>query len=514
MMIRPDGRDLTFTRLLAAALAARKGGTSPAGRAELIAGCPGFPPEEVPEGVAEYFARTGMATTRKVLAEASALASSWLTAGVFTLTLQAKKSFSPSPPLAFAWGAKSCGGRTAAFVNSRKPQRIKPDDRWLAALRRMLDGLPPDRAVIGSLGNPQYELVCAAAAESGRFLVLVLDGPLPQMNAPQRAVKFFEEYAGLATAGRTLYLSPFPPGPVPSPKACGPIRDAWVMSLADEVYVVEVRSGGNMADLAGAALKAGTGVKVFRPEKFGRSAAGNKELLEAGAEPWRMPPGGGLKTKKRALDDCPDQVLTLPENDYLIHYTRAWPGPWPGQSRADYYSSLLRGDPDSGHGAFDSLRRILLEKKIRASARMVRGNEPVTSFTSVRPEDLDGLIRWNPALIRWTFEPYGLAIPREFLLQAGAEPVIYGSESDWENMPAARRYRFQLQRSGETEWFKEREWRLRGGLDLSGLDQRKMVALVPTAGEAGLISREFGCETALTSAPEKTRNGGAIRTRL
>jgi len=91
---------------------------------------------------------------------------------------------------------------------------------------------------------------------------------------------------------------------------------------------------------------------------------------------------------------------------YLIHYTRACPGPWPGQKIMDYCRSLVRGDKDSMHTAFDTLMRIIRERRIRGGARLTRGNCPVVSFTECAPmrrvTSLNGGPLWFGGLLNRT----------------------------------------------------------------------------------------------------------------
>ena len=56
--------------------------------------------------------------------------------------------------------------------------------------------------------------------------------------------------------------------------------------------------------------------------------------------------------------------------NYLFHYTRACPGPWPGQAYHEYLADLLDGRSLSGHSAFDTLIRIMEERLIRAGSRI------------------------------------------------------------------------------------------------------------------------------------------------
>ena len=108
--------------------------------------------------------------------------------------------------------------------------------------------------------------------------------------------------------------------------------------------------------------------------------------------------------------------------DYLFHYTRACAGPWPGETYDQYLLNLFDARPLSGHSALETLIRILQEGLVRAGDRMVRGREAVVSWSSLPPHELFLMRKWNRALVRWTVEPYGIAVRRDILRSLGSNP--------------------------------------------------------------------------------------------
>jgi hypothetical protein len=190
---------------------------------------------------------------------------------------------------------------------------------------------------------------------------------------------------------------------------------------------------------------------------------------------------------------CPGTALLkggaedIARDRYLYHYTRPCPGPWPGQSYRNYLDSLLEGERACGHNALDTLERILGESRIRGSRRLVRGVDAVVSWTSRPPRDLTELRRWNRGLMRWTFEPYGIAVLRRELRQLGAKPAVYGSARLYQELSPEERYRFQLRGSKGMSWKLEREWRLLGDLALH--EDMDAFVFVPTAADAEELER-------------------------
>ena len=92
--------------------------------------------------------------------------------------------------------------------------------------------------------------------------------------------------------------------------------------------------------------------------------------------------------------------------------------------------------------------------------------------------------KWNRALVRWTVEPYGIAVRRDILRSLGAKPAIYGSEQVYSRLVESERHRFQLSRADKSaSWRHEREWRFRGGLTFGKIRPDKGFVFVQTKEE-------------------------------
>jgi hypothetical protein len=168
----------------------------------------------------------------------------------------------------------------------------------------------------------------------------------------------------------------------------------------------------------------------------------------------------------------------------------------------DYLSSLLRGDPESAHRAIDTLCRILTEGRVRGSSRLIPGEHPTVSWTAVPPNELAAIRRWNPALVRWTFEPYGIAISRRVLKESGARPVIYGTRDAVKRLKPDTLYRFQVHDPSHSPWKREREWRIRGDVLIETLRPDDVFLFVPTEAEATELAARVSTTFPVRVIPE------------
>lgn len=375
---------------------------------------------------------------------------------------------------------------SAAF-NSRKGKQTRRADPWVQALRRVFTQTAREpTAWVGSFGTALYDLVtCWAYLHAKPTVVIGL--PSSSRSAWDAFQAAFPEFKPW------WFLSCLPGRAACPPKENLLCRDRLVAAAAERLFVIEIRRGGNLIRVLSDEL-------ASRPRPFwvfpARGEApeteGNAAILRAFSQYARLwsshsgppdalcpRPHGRSRPEGRAIFGMP------PLNEpFFFHYTRSCPGPWPGQARCAWAEDLFRSRPWADHTALDTLWRILTERRLRACGRLIRGRIPVVSWTPVPPQELARLTRWNPALIRWTFEPYGIAVSRRVLKTLGARPVIYAREADYPRIPQRDLFRFQRHEVGKTSWKLEREWRLLGDLDLNALDETDWWAFVPTLDEA------------------------------
>jgi len=424
--------------------------------------------------------RPSLASLRGAIVEAER----WTELGVSLIsaeTIQAPNAAEHDvPQVLFARGNCSMLQQpAAAILNSRKPLQTFPSDSWLQATKNLVSrARKEDVVIVSSYGNIAYAMTSWLA--KGTRLLVVCDGPLPFMESSARCLDFLNRYEGLFDFRTALFISPFSPGRLPSRASRLPLRDHLVAALASVVMVADVRPRGNMAAVLN--LVARRGIPVVLPEE------GCVQQRER-SDPETSMVTQCRKEPQRRVQRAPDL------SHYLIHYARSCPGPWPGQTIAEYCKSLADGEPGSGHTAFDALQRILDEGLIRGSSKLTRGPLPMVSFTECMPGDIGRIITWRPGLVRWSFERYGIGVPRDVLKELGARPVLYGPEGELALLDEDDRPFFQVRKPDATDWSNEREWRLRGDLDLGLVPLERLVAIVLTDAEASAIRDRLGCLT-------------------
>jgi len=348
-----------------------------------------------------------------------------------------------------------------------------------------------------SFGTTTYDLVTAGAELFGASLLLLVPQALEEMG------KLKDSPLGTPPAPPDVVLTCLTKAvdcPKPTRMVC---RDRLLAFLSDIHCLLELRPGGNLQKV----LERQQQIQPrssFRPSflhEDGKAAGmSGRIVVQVNQETILTLSRKDSSVAQKSLPERseqhhPGRMLdkgAINWREYLYHYTRSCPGPWPGESYRDYLRSLLEDGPLGEHTALAALLRILAEGRIRASSKIVRGDHRVVSWTSRPPRELSALRRWNPALIRWTFEPFGLAVKRSLLRALGAKPAIYAVSSIYQNLPRHERFRFQLHDPTRCRWKNEHEWRLPQDLTVEGLMPDQAFLFMPTFADAA----EFAHRTA------------------
>ena len=139
------------------------------------------------------------------------------------------------------------------------------------------------------------------------------------------------------------------------------------------------------------------------------------------------------------------------------------------------------------------LTKILHEGKLLGTSGWTYG-EPCVCFTEAPIQEFNSVFSLveiaSSKNQRPRYEPYGIAVPKDFLFSRGGRPVIYDHPSAFDDFPTSQRYRFvphDPKQGIDFTW--EREWRIRA--EEVVLDPKQTLVVVPTSDEAFDVVYQF-----------------------
>jgi hypothetical protein len=353
------------------------------------------------------------------------------------------------------------------ILNSRQHLRPTGGDLWVRETVRAVDSLDKDNdRLLTSVGQNSWELTLFLAVKYDIkrvvYLPLPLDGDPHKMteyyreqyrlDAEQTDYRFIDSVTGYR--GRLDYMKR---------------RDMIILKKAERLIPVSVQSGGNMDKYLNA-LK-GTGKEIDR--RFSTDYCREQSPIKN-----EYPLFG--------FDGAADTAL----KDYLVHWTRTANGPWPQETRFEYYDSVLKSANRYSHDSLLTLINILKDKTICASSRHMPKDVRAVSFSALRPSRAMALMRWRARYREMTFEPYGIAIDINYARSLGIRKVIYGHKERSRNLAAAERPFFQSN-GRDNNWPREREYRHRDDLRLDNIPRDKIKVIVRRSEEKGRIAELF-----------------------
>lgn len=290
-----------------------------------------------------------------------------------------------------------------------------------------------------------------------------------------------------------------------------PIQDRILISFADRVDAIAIRSKGKiersllrrLADTrfpsASVFVMIDLDVKAMR----GSSIAASR-LLDAGAIGWikfRQETDEPQATQcysdslpaKFYMPYFESDIVAARKTDsssFLTHCTRGRQGAWPDQSLSSYYDEVSNYRDGSGvdGSPLATLKRILTQNRLLATHHLQKSKVPTISLSNVPLLELVQRRKFQSHLGRWDWEPYGICIDREWLLNHGAKPVAYGGPKELASLPMQDLPYYHPMGNGSIDWRDEQEWRLAGDLHLANIPFEKAFIFVPTLSEAREIA--------------------------
>ncbi len=345
-------------------------------------------------------------------------------------------------------------------MNSRQGKTPDASAQWLKNTAELVKILVEHKAVvISSLGMTTWEVVTwLVGSEEGSLILIVPDIDPEYVPGFVRGV--IEDFQ--LVNSKLLFIFPDKEAKQSKNYRKLPKKDFWIASLADRIYPISVRNGGNQSRI----------IELFS------------------VVPGRVSDKFVVEYQKPSSQIFhPDQLPKLKDKgdaewEFLTHWTRTAINPWPGETKAEYYRSFFQQSEGYSHSGFNTLCRILRDMTIMGSDKLIRGVIKTVSLTEIPPWQINRLIRWRSPLQRWTFEPYGIAIKKGRLNEEGCRRVIYGWDYQYRFLQEDDRPYFQAIERDGYDWRQEREWRCVGDLDLKKFEPRDVKVIVHTFEEA------------------------------
>jgi len=384
----------------------------------------------------------------------------------------------------------------AAVLSSRRGRRLRPGEPWVRETDLAVGHiLAEGRGLVTGLGMWHYDVAAWAALRRGGPVWVLLPGALPVSGSSSAGDAWITRYRWFLAASRVSSCSDLRFSAWRTP-AARQARDRAVVENAERLLLIRGRPRGNMLRLAAEALERGAELSICR--FGGRWDRVWTPLIEHGASFLDLP-AVGQPPPPGLADQGPSGRLPAREwpggraaLEWIYHFTRAAPQGWPGARLEQRIAAVFEAHADAAHSAFDTLCRILSERRLRASGRLIRGGRAVVCFTAAPPERILELVQWQRHLLRWRFEPYCIALRRDYAERKGIRPVIYAAPGEYERLAPEQRHLYQRHEPPQVDWSAEEEWRHVGDLDLDDARPGEIAALAPTAEEASSITRAHG----------------------
>jgi hypothetical protein len=251
-------------------------------------------------------------------------------------------------------------------------------------------------------------------------------------------------------------------------------RDHIIIDQADILCPISLRPNGNLE-------------KIITPYNSRHKTIDNQFRIDY-----------ARKRRKLKLDIDGDYLSAGTDKrleGYLIHWTRTANHPWPGETLYEYYDSIVSSSNSYPRTAVDTLYRIFVEKKIRASIRHYRKGAAAVAFSELVPSKAIKLMKWRARYREMSFEPFGLAIDKKYAIKIGIRPAIYGDSELYNSLSSLDKPYYQPI-GKKAHWLPEKEWRYMGDLDLNHIPLDYIKAVVWNNCNIGRLQSVFAGEIA------------------
>jgi len=336
------------------------------------------------------------------------------------------------------------------MLNSAHGKYPAGSEGWIQALAHAIRETASEGTTFICSTEPiPWDLAAYLAGQSCARTEIIIKSPETSRSRAE-FTRLLEDFGMDERRTKPVYLKEHPAS-LSHPKDCWQSRDRVALALADIVYPVSIRPGGRLDHMLEEPSFRGKVRDDFRIA-WSETRLNTRYFLTG--RTWNP----------------------LPPGDWLTHWTRARPGKWPGERSYDFFRDML-GQPETYvRSAEETLLRIVREGRIRGSSWKTPGGSPLVAFTALSLGDAQALMRWRKRFVRYSFEPYGVAIRKEALIRLGASAVAY----DHVKNEAGSSVRVFTHAPGKDDhWAAEREWRLQGDLLLNDIPTDSVCLITP-----------------------------------
>jgi hypothetical protein len=289
-------------------------------------------------------------------------------------------------------------GSSIGIVSSRLGRDLDRHRGWFAVLRTACMRMDREHDLLLTARSTTTQRFVRRCGRLFGLRVLCIDTAEPAVASPAAWGRRVLLAPSAEEDGWQVLVSPPYEGTENSPADPGgpsePMRDAALVAASDRLVALHVRCNGNLQRLLNRRLAdaAFAPASVFLALGNGlNQPASAAPLLDHGAVGWYLQSAADSQreepfaarrrsTRRRAA------ILGLPgpeEGQCLTHCTRRRRGPWPGQREEDFLDDLILDRAGADHSPLAALYRIVRQRKLIASADLVRGDQAVVSLTEV-----------------------------------------------------------------------------------------------------------------------------------
>lgn len=357
------------------------------------------------------------------------------------------------------------------LINSRQSLRPYGGSPWVQATVRAIAELSDDSELTFACacGAPPADLTLTVLAQRGaRTLLVYSDYQLRRLGAREADLPEFicAEYDAAPTTLCVTAAAPERSEIITERHHC----DLSLLSISDRIYPISIRPGGFFAER----LKRDARFIEKTDWRFSVPYENRREAIKRNYQLQTINPAAA-----KAVAGS------------VIHWTRTSATPAPDETRGAFYRELLGAATEYPRSAYHILRRILSERRLRASRRHAPAGAALLAFTETCLEKSVHLMKYRARYREMTFEPFGIALPLRLTQQSDLHPVRYCSPTEYATLSAAERLFAHREGAAQTNWRAEREWRRNGDLDLTPLVDH-ITVLTENAAQAETLSRDCG----------------------